>query len=552
MSTATVTGMQPPADARRRTALAAAAAAGLVFAGLALLGIAVRPLLPVDETRYVAVAWEMWRDGHILVPHLNGAVYTHKPPLLFWLIDLAWSVAGVSDIAARLVGPAFGVLSVLLTGVLARTLWPEDRGVAVRAPWILATLGVFLVFASLTMFDAMLTAATLLAMIGLARQRKAPDRLGWLGVGAALALGAFAKGPVILLHVMPVALLAPLWCDRASRPAAGTWYRGVGLAFLFGLGLVSVWLVPAAVWGGPAYRDAILWHQSADRMVSSFAHREPAWFFLALLPAFLWPWGWRPAVLRALGSRALLRDEAVRFCLVWAGAALLAFSLISGKQVHYLLPELPALALLLARAWPRAAETSAAERKRWRLLPLIPGLLIVAGAAAVLLGLVPHAREEGLTVDAASVALALGLLAALAAAVLAMPNRFAAWALIAPGTLLIFYAVAATPLRTVYDSALLAEAAAPYASGGLAYTGGDYHGEFTFAGRLASPVAELRTPGEIAAWAATHPGGAVIGRAERMSPGWPAVREINFRGRAYRIWPVPKVAPPPQEGSPTR
>ena len=27
-----------------------------------------RPLMPVDETRYLAVAWEMWLRGDFLVP----------------------------------------------------------------------------------------------------------------------------------------------------------------------------------------------------------------------------------------------------------------------------------------------------------------------------------------------------------------------------------------------------------------------------------------------------------------------------------------------------
>ena len=39
-----------------------------------------RPLMPVDETRYLAVAWEMWLGGDYLVPHLNGETYSHKPP----------------------------------------------------------------------------------------------------------------------------------------------------------------------------------------------------------------------------------------------------------------------------------------------------------------------------------------------------------------------------------------------------------------------------------------------------------------------------------------
>ena len=58
-----------------------------VLAGLWLLliltSLVTRGFLPVDETRYVSVAWEMWLRHDFLVPHLNGAVYSHKPPLLF-------------------------------------------------------------------------------------------------------------------------------------------------------------------------------------------------------------------------------------------------------------------------------------------------------------------------------------------------------------------------------------------------------------------------------------------------------------------------------------
>ena len=39
---------------------------------LTLLSLALRPLFPVDETRYIAVAWEMWEQREFLVPHLNG------------------------------------------------------------------------------------------------------------------------------------------------------------------------------------------------------------------------------------------------------------------------------------------------------------------------------------------------------------------------------------------------------------------------------------------------------------------------------------------------
>jgi 4-amino-4-deoxy-L-arabinose transferase-like glycosyltransferase len=41
-------------------------------------------------------------------------------------------------------------------------------------------------------------------------------------------------------------------------------------------------------------------------------------------------------------------DGGLRLCLIWFGIAFVMFSLISGKQLHYLLPEFPAIALALA------------------------------------------------------------------------------------------------------------------------------------------------------------------------------------------------------------
>lgn len=64
----------------------------LLWTGLWLVLLAVslatRPLMPIDETRYASVAWEMWLRGDFLVPYLNGVPYSHKPPLLFWLFHL--------------------------------------------------------------------------------------------------------------------------------------------------------------------------------------------------------------------------------------------------------------------------------------------------------------------------------------------------------------------------------------------------------------------------------------------------------------------------------
>ncbi|HRO14132.1 MAG TPA: hypothetical protein PLL33_03645, partial [Paracoccus sp. (in: a-proteobacteria)] len=119
----------------------AGACALLGLAAVAVAGVLLRPALPIDETRYLAVAWEMWTRGDWLVPTKNFEPYTHKPPLLFWTISLVWSLTGVSETAARLVGPGYAALALVLTGRLARQLWPDLPGMSGRA--MLALAGMF-------------------------------------------------------------------------------------------------------------------------------------------------------------------------------------------------------------------------------------------------------------------------------------------------------------------------------------------------------------------------------------------------------------------------
>ncbi len=504
-----------------------AAALGLMLA-TAALGLLLRPLAPIDETRYLAVAWEMHRSGNWLVPTKNFALYSDKPPLLFWTINLVWLVTGISEFAARLVGPGFAALCLWLTAVLARNLWPEDAGIAGRAAMALAGLVVFALSGSLTMFDVPLTASVLLGLIALAAAGRDPQaRRPWIGFGAAIALGVLTKGPVILFHLLPAAALLPLW----SRTAFG-WpvlAKRLGLGLLVGLGLLSLWLVPAITLGGAEYRNAILWHQSAGRLTESFAHARPWWFFLGLLPLYAFPLLWSPT-LWAAGLRAgWMRDRGLRLCLIWAGAGLVLFSLTSGKQVHYLVPELPALALIGARL--------ARDRPRFGLLPAVAllGLLAVVAALAGI-GLLPL-KDAGELLQPGAMLLVWALLIA-ALCWFALRRRGLEGALILSlGSLLATnLLIGLTGTGTIFSTHPLAARIAPYQAEGLAYAGMRYHAEFNFAARLTEPVVELSDPAALRDWVIAHPHGRIIARSDLAELPWSASETILFRNRDYGIW----------------
>src|SRR5690606_10231823 len=139
----------------------------LLWGGLIAVNLSTRPLIPVDETRYAAVAWEMWSRGGFLVPYLNGDSYSHKPPLLFWLMQLSWLVFGVNEWSLRLIGPRFSLGSLFLSRAIARVLWPDREQVEALAPLILLGCFFWIVFSTLTMFDMMLAFFALLGIYSL-------------------------------------------------------------------------------------------------------------------------------------------------------------------------------------------------------------------------------------------------------------------------------------------------------------------------------------------------------------------------------------------------
>ncbi len=147
-----------------------------------------------------------------------------------------------------------------------------------RAVLVLAGFTVFLIYASATMFDTMLALSRRSSESGLLwriGQGEGGWRI-WAGFGMVLGFGVYAKGPVIFVHLMPVLLTMPLWAPAPPRLAEAA--RGFALALAAGLVLVALWLVPALAAGTAAYREELLWTQSAARVAGGMAHDRPVWF----------------------------------------------------------------------------------------------------------------------------------------------------------------------------------------------------------------------------------------------------------------------------------
>ena len=202
----------------------------LVVLGLLTFGIGSYGLYEPHETHFALVGSEMvWRNDWI-TPHLNGAPYLNKPPLLYWLIALSQTIFGQTEFAARLPIAIAAWLGAIIAGIWSKDLWGT---VAYRGTCLMlgATLGWF-IFSHQILIDVLLGTLLLTSNYFLWRLLHRPRYwLNFVGFYGGVALVFLAKGligiAIIAVTYVAIALLnSPLRFWRQTRLPLGIIFTG--------------------------------------------------------------------------------------------------------------------------------------------------------------------------------------------------------------------------------------------------------------------------------------------------------------------------------------
>ncbi|HOX71718.1 MAG TPA: glycosyltransferase family 39 protein [Dokdonella sp.] len=502
-----------------------------VWLAATLIAIFQTGAMPLYSTRTLGVAWEMWNSGQFLVPYSNGEPYSHKVPLLFWLIHAGWAIGGVGDVWPRLLEVLIGLGILLLAQRLARILFRDRPQVARLTPWLLAAFSYAFLFSLQIMYEMLLGLCVLAALNALVGRD--PDRPPWFVLFAlAVGTGLLSKGPVMLLHVVFPYLLGPLWHPWARRWRS-RWYLRGALALLGGCALLIAWALPAGMIGGEAYRNELFFMQTAGRVVDSFDHARPWWWYASVLPALLLPWllwprAWQ-AFFSALGQH---RQPGLRLLACWLIPVLIGFSLVSGKQTYYLLPELAGVAILIAAGLPRSGMFAG---RSWGISGSLL-LALVAFAFAVLLLLAPGWVADGRIetpayIDLASASPWFAVAATLLGVILLLPTRSVLLSVATISTASIIATCLACMVfaQTLWPRFDLQPAASHIAD--LQKAGIDvahfhvYENQFQFLGRLTRPL-DVVHGGTLEAWVKAHPEGRIVHYVAALSAADMAYAEM--------------------------
>jgi 4-amino-4-deoxy-L-arabinose transferase-like glycosyltransferase len=212
-------------------------------------------------------------------------------------------------------------------------------------------------FARTVIFDSALTFFCVAALICfyLAIEEGA---LRWAIVAwVAMGLGMITKGPVTLLLVLFVALPYAFYRSRVVRasgaPANAPEARTTPIRALFPLlGIIAFAAIIAPwVWGVtrvvPEFLRYVLVTETVERMATKALKRTgPPWYFIPYLIGGALPWS-----LIALFNWKRVKRRELLYLGLWILIPFVFFSLNQSKRPQYILPLLPALALIVARIW---------------------------------------------------------------------------------------------------------------------------------------------------------------------------------------------------------
>jgi 4-amino-4-deoxy-L-arabinose transferase-like glycosyltransferase len=322
---------------------------GMLAALLAVVWFATlsaRPLFNPDEGRYAEIPREMLSGGDWVIPHLNGLAYIEKPPLQYWATALSYRLLGPSPFAARLYTALTAVGTVFLAWLAAGRLWGANA--ARRAVAVLCGMLMFVVLGQLLTLDMSLTFYLTLSLTAfLLAQRAIQPRRWMLLAWAAAGCGVLTKGLVAAAIPGAVLMLYSAY-SRDFTP----WRR---LSLTWGLPLFLIITVPWHWLAARRLADFLQFffvHEHLARYLSPIADRqEPWWFFAGVFLAGSVPWT-LPA-LRVLGGGWRRRAPPAEFdpnlfLWIWVVFIGVFFSLSDSKLMPYILPLMPALALLIA------------------------------------------------------------------------------------------------------------------------------------------------------------------------------------------------------------
>ncbi len=331
-------------------------AAVLLLAMLLLFGrLSSFPLTDRDEGEYAASCSEMIKRGDYVVPYLNGRPYLEKPILFFWIVAGSFTVFGENEFGARLPS-AVAAFSLLWFMMVFTDRYLKKKTAGLLSALILLSSPLFMLIARACLTDMILSLFIWLCMVlfYIAMQdghKLVKFSLSWLF----LSLGFLTKGPVA------IAMCVPVFFIYAFLKQDFSWFKpkivlvGIGIFLTVNL----PWYLSMYMRQGHNFIETFFVTQNIERFTRALlGHGGGPLFYLVVLFIGMFPVsGFIPFLIKKgydrlkvshLGPTTSQGKGLMDFCLIAFCWILLILSISATKQINYIVPALPFLALAMA------------------------------------------------------------------------------------------------------------------------------------------------------------------------------------------------------------
>ncbi|SDJ82893.1 Dolichyl-phosphate-mannose-protein mannosyltransferase [Ferrimonas sediminum] len=325
----------------------------LLALAVRLLSLGLYPLMDTTEARYGYMARLMVETGNWLTPQFDlGVPFWGKPPLHTWMSAGSAAMLGMTEFSLRLPHWLAGVAVAGLVAWMARRQGQNP----LLAAMVLATCAIFSVASGAVMTDMALTLGMTIAMLGFYLGWQGHYRAGYLGF-AGLAIGLLAKGPLVIV-LMGLAVAPWLLIQHGLGAFRVLWQR---FPLLLGTGAMLLIAAPwylAAEQATPGFLNYFLVGEHFLRFVESgwtgdlygSAHDQPRGTIWLFWLAAALPWSVILPLLYLRGRGQPTRQPGPAgwrsFLLCWMVSPMVLFTMAGNILPAYVLPGIPALALL--------------------------------------------------------------------------------------------------------------------------------------------------------------------------------------------------------------
>jgi len=372
----------------------------MVLAGAMFFGRLGARALWSSEGRWAEIAREMILTSNYFWPTINGHLYYDKPLLSYWFVVGAARLSGaMNETAARLPCAIAGLIGVGLLIAIGRRLYSLRVGAA--AGFILATSFSYVFFSRHASADVETVTGEIAALLLYLSFGPGPGP--WvIALWAVMAIASLTKGllgfalPLLVIGIY--SLLRDGWDAVRTQIGGATIKQRLQWLIDRNRWIANPYSIPAIVIGLAIYYApfaiskarmgsnagiAMVLRENLLRFFDPFDHRGPVYLYLYVIFALMAPWSvLLPAALTQSHFRRRVRAghaSSDRFLMVWFWATLVFFTLSGSRRSYYLLPILPAAAILIARLI--AAPT--AELTPWARRLMYAGYCAVASGAAL-------------------------------------------------------------------------------------------------------------------------------------------------------------------------